>query len=324
MRRFTFLRVSDRHRVEKVVLCNLSRDDALVQTEALDTAERPEEGVTMKAIRLHARGGPEQLEYEESPLPSPGDGEAQIRVFASGINPTELIWSATYQTADGRDRLPSIPGHDVSGVVEALGSDVRDLSIGEAVYGLTEFPRDGSAAEYVVVRASGLAPKPVTLDHVNAAAVPLSALTAWQALFVHGDLLPGQRVLIHGAAGGVGSFAVQLARWRGAEVSGTASARHNQFLRRLGVETLINYQSTRFEEILKDVDLVLDTIGGEVLDRSWRVLRRGGSSSPSRRSLPRSKPTLSTSGVSTSSYSPTGDSSKRSAGSSMLVSFGPS
>ena len=163
-------------------------------------------------------------------------------MFASGITPTELTWSATYQTADGRDRLPSIPGHDVSGVVEALGTDVRDLSIGEAVYGLTEFPRDGSAAEYVVVRASGLAPKPVTLDHVNAAAVPLSVLTAWQALFVHGDLLPGQRVLIHGAAGGVGSFAVQLARWRGAEVSGTASARHNQFLRRLGVETLINYQ----------------------------------------------------------------------------------
>ena len=146
----------------------------------------------MRAIRLHARGGPERLLYEDAPLPDPAAGEALLRVYAAGITPTELTWS---------ERLPTIPGHDVSGVVEALGPGVSDVSLGDAVYGLIAFPRDGSAAEYVVVRAGDLAPKPRTLDHVHAAAVPLSALTAWQALFIHAGLAAGQRVLIHGAAG---------------------------------------------------------------------------------------------------------------------------
>ncbi len=230
----------------------------------------------MRAIRLHARGGPEQLVYEDAPLPDPAAGEALLRVYAAGITPTELTWSETYQTPDGHERLPTIPGHDVSGVVEALGPGVSDVSPGDAVYGLIAFPRDGSAAEYVAVRAADLAPKPRTLDHVHAAAVPLSALTAWQALFVHAGLAAGQRVLIHGAAGGVGAFAAQLARWRGAHVSATASARHHEFLRELGVETVIDYRTTRFEEVLRDVDVVLDTIGGDTLERSWRVLRRGG------------------------------------------------
>src|SRR5690242_15357524 len=142
----------------------------------------------MRAIRLHARGGPEQLVYEDAPLPDPAAGEALLRVYAAGITPTELTWEATYRMPDGHDRLPSIPGHDVSGVVEALGLGVTGVSPGDAVYGLIEFSRDGSAAEYVVVRAADLAPKPGTLDHVRAAAVPLSALTAWQALFVHARL----------------------------------------------------------------------------------------------------------------------------------------
>ena len=230
----------------------------------------------MRAIRLHARGGPEQMVYEDAPLPAPAAGEALLRVYAAGITPTELTWSETYQTPDGHERLPTIPGHDVSGVVEALGPGVSDVSLGEAVYGLIAFPRDGAASEYVVVRAGDLAPKPRTLDHVHAAAVPLSALTAWQALFIHAGLTAGQRVLIHGAAGGVGAFAAQLARWRGAHVSATASARHHEFLRELGVETVIDYRTTRFEEVLRDVDVVLDTIGGDTLERSWRVLRRGG------------------------------------------------
>ena len=213
----------------------------------------------MKAIRLHARGGPEQMVYEDAPLPAPAAGEALLRVYAAGITPTELTWSETYRTPDGHERLPTIPGHDVSGVVEALGPGVSDVSPGDAVYGLVAFPRDGSAAEYVAVRAADLAPKPRSLDHVHAAAVPLSALTAWQALFVHAGLAAGQRVLIHGAAGGVGAFAAQLARWRGAHVSATASARHHDFLRELGVETVIDYRTTRFEEVLRDVDVVLDT-----------------------------------------------------------------
>jgi NADPH:quinone reductase-like Zn-dependent oxidoreductase len=230
----------------------------------------------MKAVRLHSRGGPEQLVYEDAPLPDPAAGEVRVRVFAAGITPTELTWDATYQTPDGRDRLPSIPGHDVSGVVEALGRGVTGVSPGDAVYGLIDFPRDGSAAEFVAVPAAHLAPKPGTLDHVRAAAVPLSALTAWQALFDHAGLAAGQKVLIHGAAGGVGSFAVQLARWRGAQVSGTTSADDADFLRALGVETVIDYRAARFEDLLRDVDVVLDTVGGETLERSWRVLRPGG------------------------------------------------
>jgi NADPH:quinone reductase-like Zn-dependent oxidoreductase len=230
----------------------------------------------MQAIRLHARGGPEQIVYEEAPLPAPAAGEALVRVHAAGITPTELTWAETYRGPDGQERLPTIPGHDVSGVVEALGPDVAGVSPGDAVYGLIAFPHDGSAAEYVAVRAADLAPKPQSLDHVHAAAVPLSALTAWQALFVHAQLAAGQRVLVHGAAGGVGAFAVQLARWRGAHVGATASARHHDFLRELGVETAIDYRTTRFEEVLRDVDVVLDTIGGDTMERSWRVLRRGG------------------------------------------------
>ena len=232
----------------------------------------------MKAVRLHSRGGPEQLVYEDAPLPDPAAGEVRVRVFAAGITPTELTWDATYQTPDGRDRLPSIPGHDVSGVVEALGRGVTGVSPGDAVYGLIDFPRDGSAAEFVAVPAAHLAPKPGTLDHVRAAAVPLSALTAWQALFDHAGLAAGQKVLIHGAAGGVGSFAVQLARWRGAQVSGTTSADDADFLRALGVETVIDYRAARFEDLLRDVDVVLDTVGGETLERSWRVPAAWGNS----------------------------------------------
>jgi NADPH:quinone reductase-like Zn-dependent oxidoreductase len=240
---------------------------SLSDFEADEHGREARKGVVMRAIRLRARGGPERLVYEDAPLPDPAAGEALLRVYAAGITPTELTWSETF---------PTIPGHDVSGVVEALGPGVSDVSLGEAVYGLIAFPRDGSAAEYVVVRAGDLAPKPRTLDHVHAAAVPLSALTAWQALFIHAGLTAGQRVLIHGAAGGVGAFAVQLARWRGAHVSATASARHHEFLRGLGVETVIDYRTTHFEEMLHDVDVVLDTIGGDTLERSWRVLRRGG------------------------------------------------
>jgi NADPH:quinone reductase-like Zn-dependent oxidoreductase len=230
----------------------------------------------MKAVRLHARGGPEQLTYEDAPIPNPSGGEVRVHVYAAGITPTELTWNETYQTPDGHGRLPSIPGHDVSGVVDALGQGVTGISKGDNVYGLIDFPRDGSAAEYVVVRAADLAPKPGTLDHVRAAAVPLSALTAWQALFVHAALAAGQRVLIHGAAGGVGVFAVQLARWRGAHVIGTASARDADFLRELGVETVIDRRTARFDDILRDIDVILDTVGGETLQRSWQVLRRGG------------------------------------------------
>ena len=230
----------------------------------------------MKAIRIHARGGPEQLFFEDVPKPVAEPGYAVVRVMASGITPAELTWDETYQTCDGRERIPSTPGHEVSGFIEEVPPDVTDLQPGDAVYGLTEFCRDGSAAEFVAVRASDLAPKPQSLSHAQAAAVPLSALTAWQGLFDHGDLQSGKRVLIHGAAGGVGTYAVQLAKWRGASVVATAARRDFEFLRGLGADQVIDYASERFEEKAGDIDVVLDPIGGDTLERSWSVLRPGG------------------------------------------------
>jgi NADPH:quinone reductase-like Zn-dependent oxidoreductase len=197
-------------------------------------------------------------------------------VQACAITPNELSWSATYTTRDGADRIPSVPGHELSGVVEAVAGDVTDVKAGQEVYALTDFWRDGAAADYVAVRAADLAPKPANLSHVQAAAIPLSGLTAWQAFFDHAHLAAGQRVLIHGAAGGVGTFAVQLAHWREAHVIATASASAADPLRELGADEVIDYTSVRFEDVVHDVDVVLDNVGGETLERSWEVLRRGG------------------------------------------------
>jgi NADPH:quinone reductase-like Zn-dependent oxidoreductase len=230
---------------------------------------------TMKAIRMHRRGGPEALVYEDAPMPELLPGDALVRVHAAGMSPAEFTWHI-WETPEGRSRLPLIPSHEVSGVVAAVGPDVRDVVVGDAVYALTDFFRDGAAAEYVAVRAAELARKPGSVDHPDAAAAPLSALTAWQALFDHANLAPGQRVLVHGAAGGVGSFAVQLARWRGANVIATASARNMDFVRKLGADDVIDYRATPFEAVVHDVDIVLDTVGGTVTGRSWSTLRPGG------------------------------------------------
>src|SRR5918998_176057 len=154
---------------------------------------------TMKAVRIHRLGGPETLVYKDAPVPALRPGDALVRVHAAGISPAEFTWRI-YATPDGRSRLPKIPSHEMSGVVAAVAPGVRDVSVGDAVYGLTDFFRDGAAAEYVAVRAAELAPKPYTLDHAAAATVPLSGLTAWQGLFDHARIAPGQRVLIHGGA----------------------------------------------------------------------------------------------------------------------------
>jgi NADPH:quinone reductase-like Zn-dependent oxidoreductase len=230
----------------------------------------------MKAVRLHRRGGPEQLMYDDAPKPMPGAGDALVRVHACAITPTELSWGTTYTTRDGVERLPTIPGHELSGVVEGVSQDVSTPRVGDAVYALTDFNRDGAAADYVVVRARDLAPKPKTLRHTQAAAVPLSALTAWQALFDHAGLVKGQRVLIHAAAGGVGTYAVQLAKGHGAYVIGTARAINADFLRTLGADDVIDYTAVRFEDRVHDVDVVLDSVGGDTLERSWSVLGKGG------------------------------------------------
>jgi NADPH:quinone reductase-like Zn-dependent oxidoreductase len=230
----------------------------------------------MKAVRLHRRGGPEQLTYEDAPKPTPGATDALVRVHACAITRTELSWGTTYTTREGVERLPTIPSHELSGVVEAVGPGARGPTAGDAVYALTDFWRDGAAAEYVVVRAADLAPKPKNVTHTQAAAVPLSALTAWQALFDHAGLTRGQSVLVHAAAGGVGTYAVQLAKGRGAHVIGTARAANEPFLRDLGADEVIDYTAVRFENRVKDVDIVLDSVGGDTLERSWGVLRKGG------------------------------------------------
>jgi NADPH:quinone reductase-like Zn-dependent oxidoreductase len=167
----------------------------------------------MKAVRTHGRGGPEQLFLEDAPLPEVRRGDVLVRVSATGITPAELTWDESYQNADGTPRIPGIPGHEVSGVVERTAPDVSDFRHGDEVYGLADFPRDGAAAEFAAVQAANLAFKPRSIPHAQAAALPLSALTAWQALFEHAGLAAGQSVLIHGGAGGVGSLAVQLAHW---------------------------------------------------------------------------------------------------------------
>ena len=230
----------------------------------------------MRALRIHERGGPELLSYEEAPLPEPGTGDVLVRVRAASFTPTELTWSSTWVDRLGHDRRPVIPGHEVSGVVEALGFGTTRFAVGDAVYGLTDWYRDGSLAEYVAVEGRNLAPKPAALDHVRAAALPMPGLTAWQALFVHGGLSGGQTVLIHGAGGGVGSVAVQLARAAGARVIATGRAGVRDLVTELGAERFVDLDRERFEDVAQEVDLVVDLVGGETLRRSGATVREGG------------------------------------------------
>src|SRR5438105_11427161 len=230
----------------------------------------------MKAIRMHTQGGPELLAYEDAPKPALQPGDALVRVIATSITKTELTWDETYTDCDGRPRIPTIPGHEFAGIVDALAPEAAGVRVGDAVYALSSFCRNGSAAEFIAIRAADLAPKPHSLNFEQAAAVPLAGLTAWQALIDHAQIEKGERVLIHGAAGGVGTYAVQLASWKGAEVIATASTRDQDFLGELGAAEVIDYTHERFEEKVKDVDVVLDTVGGETQQRSWGVLRRGG------------------------------------------------
>jgi NADPH:quinone reductase-like Zn-dependent oxidoreductase len=230
----------------------------------------------MKAIRIHGRGGPDHLVYEDVPQPHPGPGEVLVRVYATGVIVNELRWNETYETKAGSKRVLPIPGRDLSGVVVEVGPGVTALTEGAEVYGMLDYGRDGAEADYTIALPAELAPKPRTLDYVQAAAVPLSALTAWQGLFEHASLVAGQTVLIHGGAGGVGVFAVQLARWAGAHVIATASARNRDFLRELGADEFIDYTTTRFEDVVHDVDLVFDLVGGDTLQRSWQVIKPGG------------------------------------------------
>jgi NADPH:quinone reductase-like Zn-dependent oxidoreductase len=220
---------------------------------------------TMEAIRLHTPGV-DGLRRETIDTPSLRLGEALVEVHAAAITRDELEWPL--------DRLPAVPSYELSGVVVAVAGDVGTVSVGDEVYAMTPFDRDGVAAEYAAVPAATLGPKPSTLSHVESAAVPLPALSAWQGLFAHGGLEPGERVLVHGAVGGVGQFATQLARWRGAHVVATASPPAFEEARALGAHEVID--GRRELDGVGPVDLVFDTVGGEFLERAPALLTSGG------------------------------------------------
>lgn len=257
---------------------------------------------TMKAIRLHEFGGPEVLRYDEIPIPEPRPGEVLVRVRAVGVNPPDWYLRSGFMDLPPAWRppvpLPVIPGSDVSGVVEAVAGDALGIDVGDEVFGMIRFPSFGESAayaEYVAAPASDLARKPANIDHVHAAGAPMAGLTAWQFLIdlghdhpnpfqatLHRPMALGAdtTVLINGAAGGVGHFAVQLAKWKGARVIAVASGAHESFLRELGADEVLDYTKRRPEDVVRDVDLVLDTVGGPGSGRFLRTLKRGGALYP--------------------------------------------
>jgi NADPH:quinone reductase-like Zn-dependent oxidoreductase len=240
-----------------------------------DLQGKPTGAPTMKAIRFHEPGGPEVLRLEDLPRPVPKAGEVLVKVHAAGVNPVD--WKLRQNGGKGfGPPLPQVPGFDIAGVVSAVGADVKRFAVGDAVFGYLSLQRGGAYAEYAIALEGELAPKPETLSFNEAAGVPLAALTAWQALVESAELQSGQAVLIHAGAGGVGHFAVQIAKARGAHVIATASERNHEFLEQLGADEVIDYTRQRFEDSVEGVDAVLDPIGGDTQARSIGVLAKGG------------------------------------------------
>jgi len=227
----------------------------------------------MRALRAHERGGAERLGYEQTVEPTLGIGDVLVQVHAASFTPTEMDWPSTWVDRAGKDRRPVIPSHEVSGVVTALGYGTTGASIGDPVYGLTDWYRDGAAAEYVAVEARNLAPKPAALGHREAAAIPMAGLTAVQALFDHGRLSAGQTVLILGAGGGVGTMAVQLAHRAGARVVASARAWARELLHSLGADTFVDVDRDDVAAAARDAHLVFDLVGGQGFGRVWSSLR---------------------------------------------------
>ncbi len=216
------------------------------------------------------------LQPSERPVPKPGQGELLIRVRAAGVITTELQWQPTTHNPDGSPRKHAIPAHEFSGDVCARGDGIENIAVGEPVYGMNDWYQEGALAEFCVAPATSVADKPKSLSYEQAATVPIGALTAWQGLTTHGHLRSGERVLIHGGAGGVGLFALQFAKSLGAHVIATAAAATIPLVKKLGADEVIDYRGSRFDLHLRNIDLVLDTVGGETLERSWNVLRQGG------------------------------------------------
>ena len=235
---------------------------------------RADEKPKMRAVVAHEYGAPDVLKIEQVQRPEPNEDEALVRVIASSVNPADpLTLSGKYAKEFGT-HLPLIPGYDIAGVVEKTGANLTKLKVGDAVYGYPTF--GGGWADYVTVKEWEVAAKPKSLNFVEAAAVPMGALTAWQALVDVAKLQPGQTILIHGGSGGVGSFAVQIAKARGARVIATASTANQDVLKQLGADVAVDYTKTKFEDVAKDVDAVLDPVGKETLARSYGVVKKGG------------------------------------------------
>jgi NADPH:quinone reductase-like Zn-dependent oxidoreductase len=233
----------------------------------------------MQAAVLHNYGGAEVLKLEEIDRPVPEAGQVLVKVHAASVNPMDWKVRQGYLASFVQYELPMVPGVDFSGTVAAVGPGVSHVKVGDEVFGQQDFSkRFGTFAEYVVVDATRLGHKPKALDHVHAAAVPVAGLAAWHALLAPGmiDPKPGKTILIHAAAGGVGSFAVQLAKWKGARVIGTGSAASEAFIRKLGADEFIDYKKQRFEQVARNLDGVLDGVGDEVVARSWHTLKPGG------------------------------------------------
>jgi NADPH:quinone reductase-like Zn-dependent oxidoreductase len=230
----------------------------------------------MKAIVVHEYGGPEVLKYEDVPRPEPKENEVLVRVIAAGVNPVDgAARSAKFAQFLGI-KLPAIPGYDIAGVVEKTGAKITKFKSGDPVYAYIALDKGGAYAEYAAVTEKEASPKPNSLTFVEAAAVPLVAETAWQALIDTAKLSAGQTVLIHGGSGGVGSFAIQIAKARGAKVFATASTPNQELLKQLGADVALDYTKQKFEDIAKDVDVVLDSVGKDTLARSYGVVKKGG------------------------------------------------
>lgn len=232
--------------------------------------------ITMKAIRIHEFGGPDVLQLEDIAIPQPADDEILIKVYASSVNPVDQKIFAGEAQQKFPIKFPLTIGWDVSGVIETVGSKVHHFNVGDEVYGRPFPTTNGAFAEFLVIKANQVSFKPKSIDHLNAAAIPLASLTAWQGLFLHGKLQKDQKVLIHAASGGVGSFAVQFAKWKGAYVIGTGSTENLSFIKQLGADEAIDYKNEKFEEKVSDLDLVFDLIGKDTQQRSIQVLKEGG------------------------------------------------
>jgi NADPH:quinone reductase-like Zn-dependent oxidoreductase len=230
----------------------------------------------MQAITVRDRdAGVGGLTLTDLPYPHAAENDVIVAVHAAGFTPGELEWPATWTDRAGRDRTPTVPGHELSGVVVELGYGTTGLTVGQRVFGLTDWARDGALAEYTSVEARNLAPLAADIDHTVAAALPISGLTAWQGLFVHAGLATGQTVAVHGAAGGVGSIAVQLAREMGAAVIGTGRTDDRDVVLGLGAQAFVDLDTEPLESV-GEVDVVFDVIGGDILERSTALVRRGG------------------------------------------------